>query len=114
MKAKPEPRDEAVDELLGQWVVNEPLPPRFQELVWQRIARNETRAEAGLRARLTSWLAFVLHQPKVACSYVAALLVVGVAAGSVAAQWKANRLDAALKSRYVQSLDPYVGGSTHL
>jgi len=48
-----------------------------------------------------------LPQPKFAYSYVAALLLLGIVAGSWAAQRETSRLDAVLGSRYVQSIDPY-------
>ena len=49
----------------------------------------------------------VLPQPKVAYSYIAALLVLGVAGGSWAAQKQNDRLDALLGSRYLQTINPY-------
>jgi hypothetical protein len=49
----------------------------------------------------------VLPRPKIAFSYVAALLVLGVTAGTVTAQVKSSRLDNALRARYVQAVDPY-------
>ena len=109
---KPDQRSENNDEqlrsALREWVVDAPLPPRFQEQVWQRITRTEARSAPGFRvAGFFRWLEGALPRPKVAFSFVAALLVLGVAAGSVAAQVKSSHLNAALSERYVQSIDPY-------
>ncbi len=104
--------EEGLDAVLRQWNVEAELPPRFQEQVWQRIARAEARRGpdwAGAWARL---IAVVLPRPGVAVSYVAALLLLGVTAGSLAAQIKSQHLQAALGLRYVQSLDPYRAGDS--
>ena len=108
MRPNHEPeKDRAQDKVLKQWVVDAPLPPRFQEQVWRRIARTEARPAPTLWASLRRLIEVALPQPKFAYSYVAALLVLGVAAGSWAAQRETNRLGVALGSRYVQSVDPY-------
>lgn len=96
-----------MDKILKRWVVDAPLPPRFQEQVWKRIARTEARPARTVWASLRHLMEVALPQPKFAYSYVAALLVLGVVAGSWAAQRETNRLEAALGSRYVQSVDPF-------
>ena len=93
--------------MLREWVVDTPLPPRFQEQVWKRIARTEARPSPGFWTSFSRWLEVALPRPKVAFAYIAALLVLGVAAGSVTAQVKSSQLNAALGERYVQSIDPY-------
>jgi hypothetical protein len=107
----PNPRSESNDvqlnSLLREWVVDAPPPPRFQELVWQRIARTEARATRGFWVGLSQWLEVALPRPKIAFAYLTALLVLGMTAGSVAAQLKSSHLNAALSARYVQSIDPY-------
>ena len=110
---KPNPNidpDPGLDATLLQWVVDAPLPPRFQEQVWHRITRIESPAESSPVARL---LEVILPRPKVAFSYLAALLAIGIATGSITAQIKANHLNADLSARYVQTLDPYRAGGTH-
>ena len=108
MKANQLPEnDEPLREVLRQWKVETPLPPRFQEQVWQRIGRAETRPQRTFLAALLNLLDIALARPKVAYSYLAILLLLGMAAGSWAAQKEAGRLDAALGSRYVRSIDPY-------
>ncbi len=102
--------DQGLGKVLRQWTVDTPLPPRFQEQVWRRIARTDTRRAPSFWASLSRWVEVLVPQPKFAFSYVAALLLLGVVAGSVAAQATTRRLDADLGSRYVQSLDPYHSG----
>ena len=101
--------DDGLNEVLGQWTVDTPLPPRFQEQVWRRIAKAETKMQPAI-SFWVSLLHFVeanLLRPKIAYSYAAVLLLVGVAGGAWAAQRESGRLDSALRSRYVQSIDPY-------
>ncbi len=63
----------------------------------------------GIWANSSRWLEVVLPRPKIAFAYITAVLIIGVFAGSVTAQAKANQLNAALRQRYVQSIDPYRG-----
>lgn len=114
MNANRNPKSEdALDRVLRQWTVTTPLPPRFQEQVWQRIAKTETRTEPAPAPWAALWrlIEVVLPRPKFAYAYLAVLLVTGVAAGSVAAQIKSNRLDSELGMRYVQSIDPFRAGA---
>jgi hypothetical protein len=108
MKPNLEPdNDKGLRAVLRAWVVDAPLPPRFQDQVWQRIARAEVPSELPFWARLLHQVEVALSRPKVAFSYVAILLVLGVSAGSVTAQIQSNHLNATLSARYVQSVDPY-------
>ncbi len=108
MSANPNPENEnALNKVLRQWTVDAPLPPRFQEQVWQRIGKREARSEPAPWAGLWRLIDVVLPRPRFAYAYLAILLVSGVAAGSVAAQIRTNRLDSELSMRYVQSIDPY-------
>ncbi len=105
--------DEGLSQVLRQWTVDTPLPPRFHEEVWQRIARAETRPESTFWAGLSRLVEVLLPRPRVAFSYVALLLALGIAAGSLAAQSRTRRLDADLSLRYVQSVDPYRSDTLH-
>lgn len=96
-----------LDRVLKQWVVDAPLPPRFQEQVWQRIAPSEVGSSRSFRSLLTRFMEVVLPQPKIAYSYVTALLVLGLAASAWAAEKQNSRLQTSLSSRYLQSVDPY-------
>jgi hypothetical protein len=105
--------DESLRRVLHQWTVDTPLPPRFQEQVWQRIARAEIQPAPTLWASLSRSVEVLVPRPKFAFSYVAALLVFGVAAGTLAAQATTRRLNADLGLRYVQTLDPYHAAAPH-
>lgn len=94
-------------DILRAWTVEASLPPRFQEHVWQRIARAEAQAQGGAWDVFVSWLQLLLGRPKIALSYVTVLLALGTAAGSWMAQVQSSRMDEALGKRYVQSVDPY-------
>lgn len=111
MKPNQQPEDdESLSQALSQWAVTTPLPPRFQEQVWKRIARAEAEPQATLWAGLRRLIEVALPRPKFALSYVAILLLLGVAGGALAAQIKTSHLDAALSARYVQSVTPYQAG----
>jgi hypothetical protein len=101
--------DPSLSRLLHEWTVDRPLPPRFQEQVWQRVSRTETQPRPGWWASLARLLEARLPRPAVAGSYLALLLAVGVATGTWAAQIKASHLQADLRQRYVQSVDPFRG-----
>ena len=114
MKANQEPeKDAALDRILQTWVLEQPLPPRFEQQVWHRIRRAEVQAQASLRTMITRLLEVVLPRPKVAYSYVSVLLVMGVAVGAWEAQRQNSRLEASLGSRYLQSVDPFTATETH-
>ena len=108
MKPKQEPESElSLNKVLRQWTVDAPLPPRFQEQVWQRIERTESDVALPLRTAILGWLENLLPRPKLAYSYAAVLLALGIAAGAWAAQTQNTRTEASLGSRYLQSIDPY-------
>lgn len=93
--------------LLSEWQVRSTLPPRFQERVWQRIALAEA---GGLRPRWMEWgarLQAFLARPRLAAGSVTALLLLGFAMGWVRGLEQSARMERALSSRYVQTLDPY-------
>ena len=94
-------------EVLREWKVEAPVPPRFKEGVWRRIEQAEKAAGPGLWARVEHVLEAVLPRPKFAFACVAVLLAVGVLGGTFAAQATTRRQNAELGLRYVQSLDPY-------
>src|SRR5690349_15197573 len=102
MNANQNPQeDRELSQVLKQWVVDAPLPPRFQEQVWQRIARAERKPEAtiGFWALIRQIVEMNLPRPKFAYSYVAILVLLGVVSGAWAAQRESNRLHADLGSR---------------
>jgi len=102
----PTNREAMLQRALCVWEIKDPLPPRFEEQVWQRIARAETQAPA-LWALLSSWISRALARPRLAASYVAVLLLMGLLAGYWQAQMEKNRTMESLSSRYVGLIDPY-------
>ena len=105
--------DDSLRKALRQWVVDTPLPPRFQEQVWTRIERVEAKPEQGFWTNLAQWLEALVPRPRFALAYLSVFLVLGVTAGAVAAQLKTNKLDSELSQRYVQSIDPYRADTAH-
>jgi hypothetical protein len=93
--------------VLGAWRVDTALPPGFQDHVWRRIARQETRAAASVWERMAASIIRALARPRVAVSYVAVLVLAGLLAGYWQARAETERETQALGNRYVQMLDPY-------
>jgi hypothetical protein len=109
----PSENDETLSRVLREWPVETKLPPHFRENVWERIEKSAPASEISLWLWLQNWIASILPRPKVAFSYVTALLLIGVVAGFWEAKARGNRADTALSSRYVQSVDPYFVHSTN-
>jgi hypothetical protein len=97
----------SLDRLLREWVVDEPLPPRFEEQVWHRIRQTEVDSQASIWSWLFCLIEVILPRPKVAYSYFSLLLVMGIAIGVWEAQKQNSQLEASLGSRYLQSVDPF-------
>ncbi len=97
----------ALSRTLESWRVEEPLPPRFADSVWARIAREERRAPAGWFPRWLEGLSRGMLRPALGGTYVAVLLVTGLGGGSWRAQVVNERTTEALSARYVHMLDPY-------
>ena len=100
-------KDEALSELLRTWKPEAQLPPRVQETVWRRIECAETARAPGLFQSVGMWIEKALSRPALAASYVAVLLVTGVGAGYWHAEDKTAQAESELRTRYVQSIDPY-------
>src|SRR4051812_3763735 len=94
--------DGALRKALQAWELQEPLPPRFGEQVWQRIAREEAERPAGVWSQLTTRLGTALLRPALAVSYVTVLLAGGLLAGYWHAQADNARAEQALGTRYVR------------
>jgi hypothetical protein len=99
--------DAKLSAALRQWNVTEALPPRFQEQVWQRIARAEAPRPGNPWLEIQQWLAGLLMRPSWAVSYAVILLTLGVAGGYWQARLGTERANESLSARYVQMLDPY-------
>ncbi len=108
MKSKsPIENDEPLRKLLRGWSVNAPLPPRFQETVWQRIERAESHAPEAPWLGWLGWLERAFARPSLAVAYVSLLLMAGLMAGYWQARVETVRMHDALGQRYVQMVDPY-------
>jgi hypothetical protein len=101
---KNEHDDLPLKQLLHDWKINEPLPPRFQEKVWRRIEKGE--AVARERTWL-DWLRIAIARPAYATVCAALLLVAGSAAGFWQASQDSARIEKELAQRYVAAVDPY-------
>jgi hypothetical protein len=99
--------DEALLTVLKEWRSDAPLPPRFQEVVWQRIERAQAPATPSLWTLLSHWVGSVLPRPALATAYVAVLFVVGGTAGWTQARQETSRVRGELGQRYVRVFDPY-------
>jgi hypothetical protein len=99
--------DPTLHKLLREWEVSETLPPRFQERVWQRLARREAQQSGSLWGLLLERFTSALARPSLAVSYVTMLLLLGLATGYWQAHQQNVQAAASLGARYVQMLDPY-------
>ena len=99
--------EKRLSELLREWKVGSSLPARFQEQVWNRIARAQ-KLKPGINwAALARWIEGEFARPALAVSYVALLLAAGLVAGFWQAHSKTAQGDAEWRTRYVQMVDPY-------
>ena len=100
-------KDEALSKLLRTWKPDAPLPPRFQESVWKRIESGEPCATVPFWRVLVARIEAAFRRPIVAAAYVTILLLVGVGVGYRHAEDRTAQAQSDLRSRYVQSVDPY-------
>ena len=107
MKNGPAEKNETLSKTLHAWKVDAPLPPRFQEGVWLRIARVEAQTTASLWQSLAAWLDAAFRRPALAASCALMLLATGATAGWSHARQETNRVTGELSVRYVHSIDPY-------
>ncbi len=98
----PNPDDAKLSSLLRESRVALPLPPRFQDNVWRRVADTEAGKTAGSPGWLEAAIAFVLR-PRFALAAVAALVVAGAVIG-VHDGSQLARHDA--QTRYLASVAP--------
>ena len=107
MKIEPGNDEEKLSKLLKEWRTDVSLSPRFQEGVWRRLERAESRTNLSGWAAMIRWIGNILPRPALAASYIAVLLAVGLTAGWAEARQTTARVKGELGDRYVQSLDPY-------
>ena len=99
--------DDRLHAVLREWKVDAAIPPRFQEQVWQHIARTEKTVEIQLWQAVRHRVESIFSRPALALAYVAILLIGGLAAGYLRAQDTAAHAEAQWRIQYVQSIDPY-------
>jgi hypothetical protein len=97
--------DQPLSELLHQWKVDAPLPPRFGESVWRQIARAEVKASRW--QIFTGWIEAAFRHPTLVTSYVTVLLFIGLTTGYWQAHDKTAHEQSQERISYVQSVDPY-------
>jgi hypothetical protein len=100
-------KPENIDQTLREWKLGASLPPRFQERVWQKIAREESRSSLNLWVLLKGRISGMLARPSMAVGYVALLLFTGLLAGYWQARAEQSHTLEDLGARYVQMMDPY-------
>src|SRR3974390_264946 len=93
--------------VLREWQIEEPLPPRFQEHVWRRIARAEEQAPIAVWTHLAERIVLAFARPSLALSYVTVLLAAGLIAGYIHGREDNNRTQHELSVRYAQMMSPY-------
>jgi hypothetical protein len=106
-ESHPTGKDEALHKLLCTWKSDAQLPPRFQEAVWQRIERANKDVKAPLWQRVFASIEASFARPAFATAYVAALLAAGIGTGYWQAEGRSAEVKSNLRTRYVQSVDPY-------
>lgn len=104
---RPTEDDEALTRTLREWKVDATLPPRFQEQVWQRIARAETYQQSSRWRTLMHWIESAFQRPAWAVACVAVLFFAGLTSGYWQAEDRSAQMDSQWRTLYVNSVDPY-------
>jgi hypothetical protein len=94
-------------QVLGEWRVETPLPPRFKSAVWESIERQAAPDRTTLWSLAQEWLQATFSRPAVALAYCSVLLATGLGIGFMQGNQATERAGAQLEARYVQSIDPY-------
>jgi hypothetical protein len=97
-------QDDRTRELLKQWNIEIKVPANFNSAVWRRI---ENSGSTSLARTLAAWFNGLFARPAVALSYVVIALVAGLTAGQARASRDLQHSELQLKSKYLQSVDPY-------
>lgn len=106
----PSARDPLSD-FMAHWKVAAPLPPGFQQGVWERVATRSRSAPVSYWRLLCLWLDECFRQPTWAVSFAALFLMAGLAFGFWRGYETTRDLDLDLARRYVQMVDPYLAQS---
>lgn len=107
MKIENSSEDKALSQTLHAWRTDTPLPPRFTEGVWKRIERAGSADSTTLWTLLRLRIAEAFARPSLAVSYVALLLLIGLAAGYWQGHVGSQRAEEESRAQYVAAVDPY-------
>ena len=99
--------NQPLKQALGEWKLESSLSRDFQRKVWERIASIESRRANNPFIFLKTWIEQSLIRPTVAASYVAVLLLFGLAGGYARTQVRDEKIAHAERQAYVQMVDPY-------
>ena len=99
--------DEKLSKVLRTWRTEAQLPARFQETVWQRIESSERKPAGSFWDSVRLHIEGAFARPVLAAAYVALLMAAGIGAGFWRAEGRTAQINSEMRSRYVQSIDPY-------
>jgi len=98
--------DKALNEALSRWKVDSPLPPRFRERVWGRIAESEASRTTPFGSLCAS-LVSMFGRRSFAVSCIAILVMMGLLVGLWHGHSQQRQVQALLAGRYVQTVASY-------
>ena len=101
------PAPDPLDDKLKSWKVTLPLPPGFQQNVWNRLTGLDKSPAVSFWGTLEDRLARAFLRPAFASAYLAVLLALGLGTGFWQARAKTEQWDKTLAAKYVQTVDPY-------
>ncbi len=108
MKANPGQNEDPLKQSLQTWQVKAPLPPRFNEQVWRRIADADAEnTSTTLWSVFRNWCQLAFARPAVAAACAVVLLFIGSGTGYLQARHKSAVIENSLSESYVRSIDPY-------
>jgi hypothetical protein len=102
------PTPDPLDRKLKAWKVSPPVPPRFQENVWNRIAALDKSPAVSFWRALEERLARAFLRPAFASAYLVLLLTLGMGTGFWQARTQTTEWEKTLAEKYVQAVDPYL------
>lgn len=98
--------DERLSQLLTSWTVQPEPEPDFQRAVWARIERRQSWQLTDLFPRLRDWIVLKLPRPAYATACIAFFVLTGLGVAGVVSDRRELHERAALKERYLTSIDP--------
>jgi len=111
---EPGNHDEPLRKVLKEWRSDAPLPPRFQESVWQRIERAQAPGAPSVWTLVAHWLGSLLPRPALATAYLAVLLAIGGTAGHAVVTAGCLRLRGVTERVRILSEDQSIAATSNL